>query len=1088
MKQQDSSRRGRVKRTFSGDDAQDFDVGVQRNRSNLGLHKRVGRTASSDSLDRMQTVEPPVQRRGNRRQGRLKKKSTPWYRNPIVRVFFGLAALAYLISMALFAHQAEVAVKDAEDTTLLLGPGAIDRHLADKKLNDERVEWGYKLQDMASGRKYRTTPDQNGIPSEHVQSYTHDTVEKLERDEHAKAIKGNQPPDVMRPAKMDELCGSLAKAKAKEFPNQYIHKDSLNEHARVIINGILNPIGFHLALRLEQECGAHVISGFDQAFPNTVTNRMGVQEEAGILSSTVTTLERPIFNSFLGLDPKVKNPAWPAIEVTGELDISKWQPTHVVHLSSFAPEIFRNRNAPWRNDQSPYVRDDYDPRLYSLRSKVVPMEQLMASLSLVGNKPRLPHLTYASSNQIHETYGDSPSDTWQARASLMDEVLADTYYQTHGTYSVGLRLPNAVYGPRGHPESDLRRIVERQLDGQTTNPNITWTSSKYDMVHIDDIVDGIIASMQFRNEGSKPVTMEFTSGSVLDRDEVIIAAETVHKGGEMPKMITRRRKAPKSAEAQKATETFIGWKPKVHHDAGLVRTVAWHMDRRQPYGPPLPHRRGRENHVNMTEVTKTGDELLKDFSIPTCSVNDTACFSSRIVLPCSSECSNHEHCPSSIFDGVVSLTQDVSQDCKIALYTQVLGDDVEDISLEAEFSDAEEPSICNFAFVSGNSKLVANVVGKVPAEELTRLGVVPTNDEKDHKHQTIEAKDRTKMNGRLLYRGWILIWIDETPSSISASDKFLLKLSPGKFFSESIQYAMYVDQSFPAMPTIEDVKFLAHQMHRPKWDQRTVKRKTRPKAKFRLPPEPERQAGLLVAGLKYQDAKDAEPHPSDTHVTLNLAVKFMRYEKGEDNAKDDPESEEIRIYREFLERIPTYVNRGDYMKSSAEPVFFYELHHWARTQWVMHDINLEPARQLRCDWYQETAQWGTPLDQLSLAHVMKKREMNRRITNKELDDIQMRYYDEKRDMLGLLSDAEEWHPLNTPQNKLCPTNYELEVMPYDKADTGAEESTQTLAPELKDYPPPLYARIISDRIMSLSRKAWNKQKKAEMEAEKAKTK
>jgi nucleoside-diphosphate-sugar epimerase len=1086
---------GHIQRTFSSDDAEGFDMGVQRSRSRLGLTLRArnrGRSNSNESIDRLSRIDGTERRGGSRR---LKKKNSgsagtglgasfhtgvpsprhggaSWIKSAWVRmtavtvVVVYLAVVAYMMKTATDGNSAASSYggPSSPDFLPLLSITALERHVTDQDETKARQAFRLEQRDARFGRKYRTTPAKDGPASASIASHAvYHTVDRHARDPHPRAI-GKEPRDAMRPARMDELCGFFAQNASATHPEQYVFRDALNEHSRVIITGILNPIGFHLALALEQRCGANVITGFDAAFPNSVKNRLAIQDEIGILTSKVTSMERPIINSFLGLDPKVKNPVWPSLAVTGELDIAKWRPTHIVHLSSYAPEVFRNQDAEWRNDQSPYVRDDYDPRLYALRNNLVPMEQLMATTALVANKPLQPHLTYASSNLIHRnTVTKSRDDTWQAHVALMNEVLADTYYQTHGTFSVALRLPNAVYGPRGHTESDIHRMVNRALRHEThdVNATVTWTSNDLDMVHMDDVVDSIIAAMQFRE--SKPVAFEITSGQSIPRESVEEAIEGILAGNTKVKLAKSAQ--PVDDPARDLTRTFLGWKPKVSPEKGLVRTVAWHMDKATPYGPP-PHKSRRGT---------TGDDLLKSHSIDTCRAADTVCNSNRDTLLCASECNIKDKCVPSIFDKIVSLAREVTEDCEIVLYTQMLGRNVEDIRLQAHYNENDEPSICNFAFVSSGSKLVDSVIRKVPSTELVRLGVVPNPDDADKPGGT-RALELRKLNGRLLYRGWILLWVEDAPFPLPNSDSFLLKLAPGRFFSRDVKFAMYLDPSFPAMPTAEDVGFLVSQMHRRSWEQRTVKRKTRPKAKFRLPPEPERKAVMLVPQLKYQASKDDEPFSSDTVVPLTQAVKFMRFEKGEN--PDSAESEMLQIYREFLLRVQTFTNRGDFLKSPNEPVYFFEMHHWARTQWIMHDLHLGEAKDLRCDWYQETVQWEMNLDQLSFAHVMERRELERRMAHKEVDDIQMRIYNEKRDMLRLLSDAHEWHPLQTEQNKLCPTNFDLEAMPYDKSHSIARLPTQTLPPELDHVPTPLFARIISDRIMALSRKGWNKERKA----------
>lgn len=271
----------------------------------------------------------------------------------------------------------------------------------------------------------------------------------------------------------------------------------------------------------------------------------------------------------------------------------------------------------------------------------------------------------------------------------------------------------------------------------------------------------------------------------------------------------------------------------------------------------------------------------------------------------------------------------------------------------------------------------------------------------------------------------------------------------------------------------DDVRFLVQQMHRPAWPERLVKRKEEPaRGKYRMPAEPHRTAVMLLAQLKQEESQRHHHHVEPKEkITPYEASRFMRFENGEEPLRKEPIA--IKRQREFYEHVPALVNRDD-LKSPDLPVYRYELRDYVRTRWIVHDMAREEGRLLRCEWYQEHLQWGTGLDQLSLAHVLARREVLRRIGHEEPDDHAIKSLSQQISTQKLLTDMYEWHALQTPANKLVPDNYGVVSFPYEIP----EDTIHALArlyPAVPQHPDvdPLYVRIISDKIMGITRRAWN---------------
>jgi nucleoside-diphosphate-sugar epimerase len=918
-------------------------------------------------------------------------------------------------------------------------------------------------------------------------------------------------------ATVSQLCGAHAQNASVSYPDAYPASAALNANSRVFITGILSPIGMQLALYLKHKCGVEVIAGMDSMYPNTVQHRLELQERIALLTTNIPKLSKPILLPYIGLDSRQKKQAATnVLDLTGEFNLVSLQPTHIVHLASYSQESFETQaymNPKWKNTHSPYVSEEYDPPLYQLKNSMVAMEQILMGMASTPNEADRPHLVYTSTRQprnVNQPITNYHPNTIHSTTKLVDEVLADMYHFSDGVYSVGVRLPNAVYGPWSQESSIMHGLIEASVqswNNATSNfhhhLNLPTTSHRLDLVHVDDAVDAVVASMQLRSP-SHPIIMDVSSGKESSLPSAVATIQSFFpQGGKSQRHESQSReqelqedKGDSSAKLQLSSKNLlvtqrVDWVPSKSLQEGILRTIAWQLDRAAPFGPP---------------VVETGDQLLQRYSVPTCAHTDITCHKSLEHLPCLSECNIRNQCIPSIFDGVHALMKSVSEGCDIVLYTQALGRDVKDLQLQGEYMDEQkidknDKLICNFAFVPRDSELVTMVNSRIPAAQLAKFGIKaqasPMDEDAAQRDTRLE-----KLNGRLLYRGWILIWVPDALEPLNVTDNSLLKLSPGRLFSSDVKRALFVEENFSVSPNIEDVQFLVGEMNRPSFGKRTIKKddmvrnpvsgkEIKKQVKFRLPAEPPRRAAILFAPLRYPskllDGKHKKGFDPDKKLSVNDASKFMRYEIDLD--PDDKEPIEIRRQREFYERIPSYINRNE-LRASMEPWYRYSLRHWVRTRWVIHDMELEESRLLRCEWYQEHVQWGTDIDQLSFAHVMAKRELERRIAHGEPDD-HFKSFLEEHPQVHSLTDSYEWHAMETERNRLLlqskkyrePMSNWLAQLPdhvtkdgWDdmNADGGHEDDPDA---SLHKDDVPLFVRIMSEKMMAVSRKAWSRNKK-----------
>jgi nucleoside-diphosphate-sugar epimerase len=933
-------------------------------------------------------------------------------------------------------------------------------------------------------------------------------------------------------AAMDQLCGFQAQNGSLSHPRLYPAKAALNGQSRVLITGILNPLGLALALHLKERCGVEQIAGVDAMYPNTVYNRLMLQERIQLLTTNIPKLVKPLVLSYLGLDPTTKTSNSDRHDETNWME--GFEPTHIVHLASYSMDALYNNalvHPEWKNTYSPYVHEERsssstttvieDPYLYPIRTSMTAMEQILQSVRSVPYEDR-PQLIYATQAPPTSTTNTttrpsrplemSPSDQLLDVLKRMDEILVDTYHTQTGFQlpSIGLQLPNAVYGPWGQAGSVLHDVMERAVERQQEQsqaqqsgsastasrtsggsllPPYASPTSVLDMLYVDDAVEAIVSAMQYRADQPISVTVRpETTGSVASVASVVqsyldtAGIADPNSNPFLERLLAQQNDGPTKRIADTLTTTaqsLIVPKKQTPLSDGLLRSVAWHLDRLSPFGPP---------------AVESGDDLLKRYHRATCAPDDLTCHKSFHYMPCSSECSTHHQCLPSIFDSVRELVYNVSDGCDVVLYTQSLGYNVQDMDLHAEYMDDkdlddDELLVCNFAFVPRESNLVATVSGKVPNDQLAKFGIVPRPSETSPRAMTERKLDG--LNGRLLYRGWILIWVNGGTEPLSVTDRSLLKLSPSEFFHPGVRYGLFVEENFSVSPNLEDVLFLVDEMKRRQLPDRTLKKEvkvdtphgvTTKKVKYHIPGEPARRASILFAPLRYPNIDDPiikQYRNGHRKLSIHDASKFMRYEVGYEHAEKEPAS--LRRQREYYERIPSYINKNTELRSNYEPWYRFSMRHWVRTRWVVHDFGLEDSRLLRCDWYQEHIQWGNDLDQLSFANVMATRELKRRIAHQEPDD-HVRTFIEEHPELHDLTDSYEWHALETDYNRLHrePTDWRSHLPDDAFAAIDAQNGQVVLVDEgggIPEEETPLYVRIMSERVMAASRKVWSKVRK-----------
>eukprot|EP00934_Nitzschia_sp_Nitz4_P007707 Nitzschia sp. Nitz4//scaffold106_size73319//59687//62451//NITZ4_005746-RA/size73319-processed-gene-0.72-mRNA-1//-1//CDS//3329532550//7697//frame0 len=550
---------------------------------------------------------------------------------------------------------------------------------------------------------------------------------------------------------------SLVEANGSNEPVDY-----LNENSVVLITGAAGFIGSELALALHRTYSPKKILCVDRMGDHPSTQEelalFEIQRQrAFLILQALGTKAR-----FYRVDFRPMIPEYFDMGEVPVLDhIFRENPdiSHVVHLA----------------DPYPYAALQVIPREKDV-PKAGMMEALLEQFRKIKREGgRVPHFSYASSfevypyatnssaNPLAETQPITTPSSMRGASKLIDEVLAKLYYDEYGLFSVGLRL-FSVYGPWSVPGSPLYEMAERAVSGELPVGDSTW-STVQDYVYIDDAVDAIMTSMQFRPAGDSPhplvVNVASGTGSSLE-DIARIMAEYFPRKDAVSGL---RNEFPASVAigSIERAKKILGYQPQVSLREGVTKLLAWHYDRAFPYGSNLD-----EGGNNLENLVKHG--------VVGCLPNDTECLRGAPVFPCASECAHASQCTTSYYDDVIGWTQALTAQCSSVMYTVDLRDSLESIpSAHVKVdtkSDYYLEGSCNLAFVSSNSPLVVNL----------RSG---------------NSKSATGIdNPKLLQEGkWIIVPL--SMPSLATGDESILamlpKLSPGLFFAPTVKHAVYVD-------------------------------------------------------------------------------------------------------------------------------------------------------------------------------------------------------------------------------------------------------------------------------------------------------
>jgi UDP-glucuronate 4-epimerase len=187
---------------------------------------------------------------------------------------------------------------------------------------------------------------------------------------------------------------------------------------------------------------------------------------------------------------------------------------------------------------------------------------------------------YGSSGTVpfsEETKVDFPASPYAASKAAA-ELFCRTYNHLYNIPIVALRF-FTVYGPRQRPEMAIHRFVRLVDRGEEVTVFGDGTTSR-DYTYIDDIVDGLLAALTYREETFQIFNLGVGHDTKLNYLIKLIEKALGKKAkiryctpplGEVPITL---------ADISKA-RYILGYQPKVSIEAGIPLFVRWYMENRR---------------------------------------------------------------------------------------------------------------------------------------------------------------------------------------------------------------------------------------------------------------------------------------------------------------------------------------------------------------------------------------------------------------------------------------------------------------------------------------------------------------------------
>ena len=171
------------------------------------------------------------------------------------------------------------------------------------------------------------------------------------------------------------------------------------------------------------------------------------------------------------------------------------------------------------------------------------------------------------------------ADNMYGWAKLMGELTLQHFVKADLLKAASCRY-FTVYGPRGKEDHAVIAMIARAFIQQ--NPFEVWGTGEQirNWTYIDDIVEGTILAAEGIDDGTA------VNLGTMERIRVVDAAAMIlrHMGVEVPlKFLPHMPTGPYNrVAANRLAKELIGWEPRVPFREGIVKTIDWYVNNRNP--------------------------------------------------------------------------------------------------------------------------------------------------------------------------------------------------------------------------------------------------------------------------------------------------------------------------------------------------------------------------------------------------------------------------------------------------------------------------------------------------------------------------
>lgn len=207
----------------------------------------------------------------------------------------------------------------------------------------------------------------------------------------------------------------------------------------------------------------------------------------------------------------------------------------------------------------------------------------------MAHKYNVKNLVMASSSSVYGNCRETPfKETFvvdyaispYAATKKANEVMAHVYHHLYDMNIIMLRF-FTVYGPKQRPDLAINKFTRLMLEGKEIPMFGDGTTSR-DYTYIDDIIDGIIKSVEytFNNENVYEILNIGNSSPISLKEMIETIAAVLNVDFNIKQLPMQPGDVEKTYADISKAQKLIGYSPKVTFKEGISKFVKWYLEQK----------------------------------------------------------------------------------------------------------------------------------------------------------------------------------------------------------------------------------------------------------------------------------------------------------------------------------------------------------------------------------------------------------------------------------------------------------------------------------------------------------------------------